>query len=48
MRSMGSAHASVRSSDGLCQRHDRYLQATSYCAEHEPRAQPSAQQHIRR
>jgi hypothetical protein len=37
MRSLGSAHASVRAADGLCLRHDRYLGAGSYCAEHQPR-----------
>jgi hypothetical protein len=35
MRSLGSAHASVRASDGICRRHDRYLGATSRCADYE-------------
>jgi hypothetical protein len=34
MRSLGSAHASVRSGDGLCRRHDRYLASSSYCADY--------------
>jgi hypothetical protein len=35
MRSLGSGHASVRASDGICRRHDRYLAATSRCADYE-------------
>jgi hypothetical protein len=34
--SMGSAWASVRSSDGLCTLHDRYLSSTSGCQQFEP------------
>ncbi len=31
--SLGSAYGSVRSDDGICMRHDRYLGARSSCAE---------------
>ncbi len=31
--SLSSAWASVRSDDGLCGRHDRYLTADSFCAD---------------
>ncbi len=34
MRSLGSAHASVRANDGICAVHDRYVAASSVCAEH--------------
>jgi hypothetical protein len=37
MRSLGSGHASVRAADGICRRHDRYLGATSHCADYEHR-----------
>jgi hypothetical protein len=37
IRSLGSAHASVRDSDGICRRHDRYLGASSSCADYQPR-----------
>jgi hypothetical protein len=33
LRSLSSAFASVRSGDGLCARHDRYVAASSACAE---------------
>ena len=36
LRSLGSVYASVRASDGLCCRHDRYLGASSYCDEYQP------------
>jgi hypothetical protein len=36
LRSLGSVYASVRASDGLCRRHDRYLGASSYCDEYQP------------
>jgi len=36
IRSLGSAWASVRAADGLCRRHDRYLRATSHCADYWP------------
>ena len=35
MRSLGSGHAAVRASDGICRRHDRYLAAASRCADYE-------------
>jgi hypothetical protein len=41
IRSLGSAHASVCASDGICRRHDRYLAASSSCAEYRQRAQSS-------
>jgi hypothetical protein len=31
LRTLGSGHASVRSDDGLCARHDRYVTATGTC-----------------
>jgi hypothetical protein len=31
LASMSSAYAAVRSDDGLCLRHDRYLSASSSC-----------------
>jgi hypothetical protein len=37
LRSLSSAHASVRASDGICRRHDRYLGATSHCADYQQR-----------
>ncbi len=37
IRSLGSAHASVRGSDGICRRHDRYLGAESYCPDYQQR-----------
>ena len=37
MRSLGSGHAAVRASDGICRRHDRYLAAASRCADYERR-----------
>ena len=36
LTSMGSAYAAVRSDDGLCLRHDRYLGSRSHCPEHMP------------
>ncbi|MDB6045051.1 MAG: hypothetical protein JWM63_3602 [Gammaproteobacteria bacterium] len=35
MRSLGSVYGSVRASDGICRRHDRYLAASCSCASHE-------------
>jgi hypothetical protein len=35
MASMSSAHASIRSDDGICARHDRYLSARSSCPQYE-------------
>jgi hypothetical protein len=37
MRSLGSGHASVRATDGICRRHDRYLGAASHCAQYQQR-----------
>jgi hypothetical protein len=31
LSSLSSAYAAVRSSDGLCRVHDRYVAATSFC-----------------
>ncbi len=36
LRSLGSATASVRAADGLCLRHDRYIRASSCCADFTP------------
>jgi hypothetical protein len=33
LRSLGSGYAAVRADDGLCDRHGRYLAATSSCAQ---------------
>jgi len=33
LASLSSAYASIRAEDGLCMRHDRYVAATSACAE---------------
>jgi hypothetical protein len=38
LTSFSSAYASVRADDGVCARHDRYLAASSSCAEFAPRA----------
>lgn len=38
LRSLASAHASVRGTDGICRRHDRYLGASSYCADYQQQA----------
>jgi hypothetical protein len=35
LRSLGSVFGSVRASDGLCRRHDRYLGASSHCGDYE-------------
>jgi hypothetical protein len=40
LRVMGSGHASVRSSDGLCQRLDRYLSAEYSCHQYRRREEP--------
>jgi hypothetical protein len=37
LSSLSSAFAAVRSSDGICAAHDRYVAASSVCAEHESR-----------
>jgi hypothetical protein len=39
--SLGSPHASVRSDDGLCSRHQRYRDANAWCADFRPRAAAS-------
>lgn len=37
MPALGSGYGSVRSRDGVCRLHDRYLSAASRCAQHAPR-----------
>ena len=44
LASLSSAYAAVRSQDGLCALHDRYVAATSKCAAHERRAPVTASQ----
>lgn len=34
LRTLGSAYGAVRGSDGICERHGRYLTASSRCREH--------------
>jgi hypothetical protein len=36
LTSLGSGYGSVRSDDGICRRHDRYLSARSSCSEFDP------------
>jgi hypothetical protein len=36
LASLSSSHASVRSDDGLCLRHDRHVTAKSCCAAYDP------------
>jgi hypothetical protein len=36
LRTMSSVYGSVRSLDGLCQRRQRYLMSSSYCASYQP------------
>jgi hypothetical protein len=36
LTSLGSGYGSVRSDDGICLRHDRYLSARSSCADFLP------------
>jgi hypothetical protein len=36
LRTLSSAHAAVRSEDGLCGVHDRYVAADYGCSAHEP------------
>jgi hypothetical protein len=38
LRSLSSAYASVRSEDGVCSQHDRYVAALSFCAAYQARA----------
>jgi hypothetical protein len=35
---LSSAYASVRSGDGLCDQHQRYVAASSYCAAYQAQA----------
>jgi len=37
LRSLGSGFASVRSGDGLCEKHGRYLRASACCSSFEQR-----------
>jgi hypothetical protein len=37
LKTMSSAHASVRADDGLCSLHDRYVASASTCSAHRPR-----------
>ncbi len=39
LATMSSGYAAVRADDGLCDRHGRYLRASSDCGEYEPLAQ---------
>ena len=34
LRTLSSAYSSVRSDDGLCRRHERYVAASSVCADY--------------
>jgi hypothetical protein len=44
IRSLGSAWASVRGSDGICRKHERYLGATSHCEDYEAtRTRPTSE-----
>jgi hypothetical protein len=36
LSTLSSAYAAVRSDDGICAVHDRYLAASSVCAQHRP------------
>jgi hypothetical protein len=36
LTSLSSAFGSVRSDDGICLRHDRYLNARSFCSDFSP------------
>jgi hypothetical protein len=41
LRTLSSAYAAVRSEDGLCSLHDRYVAAYSHCASHQrPESRP--------
>jgi hypothetical protein len=46
LRALGSVYGSVRAADGLCEREQRYLRASSHCASHQPR-HPIPADHIR-
>lgn len=39
LTTMSSGYAAVRADDGFCDRHDRYLRASSSCGAYEPLAQ---------
>jgi hypothetical protein len=41
MSSLSSAYAAVRSDDGICAVHDRYLAASSVCSQHRVLAPPA-------
>ena len=38
LATLSSAYASVRANDGLCAQHERYVAASSVCAQHRARA----------
>jgi hypothetical protein len=42
LASLSSGYAAVRANDGLCARHDRYVAASSICAQFRTRAAHSA------
>jgi hypothetical protein len=42
LATLSSAHAAVRSDDGLCRTRERYLAAASRCADHAARAEHTA------
>jgi hypothetical protein len=41
LSSLSSAYAAVRSDDGICAVHDRYLAASSVCSQYRVLAQPA-------
>jgi hypothetical protein len=41
LASLSSGYAAVRANDGLCARHDRYVAASSICAQYRTRASHS-------
>jgi hypothetical protein len=48
LASLSSAYASVRAEDGLCARHDRYVAASSGCAQYRHSAQGTDSQGLSR
>jgi len=42
LASMGSAYASVRGEDGLCDHHGRYVSARAWCETFQPRSEAAA------
>jgi hypothetical protein len=40
LSSLGSAYASVRGEDGICERHERYLSARASCPDFNPAPHP--------